>query len=160
MPQIGFVSAPQDAVTLSGDALPASAADLTVRIVSNGQPHRALPLTGSLCTAVAAGIEGSIPHQFARAAQSGTLRLAMPSGVLTVGGEVVPQLRTWIGASRHAGGDEDDLPGDRSVEGIDRVGSLTAAWAQDGIGLNLSGHLLFVVVAFDAGGVTEVVGRW
>ena len=53
MPQIGFVSAPQEATTLSGERLAASAADLTVRIVSNGQPHRALPLTGSLCTAVA-----------------------------------------------------------------------------------------------------------
>ena len=102
MPQIGFVSAPQDAVTLSGDALPASAADLTVRIISNGQPHRALPLTGSLCTAVAAGIEGTIPHQFARvrnevalALQPGTLRLAMPSGVLIVGGEVVREAGGW-----------------------------------------------------------------
>jgi 2-methylaconitate cis-trans-isomerase PrpF len=95
MPQIGFVSAPQDAVTLSGEKLPASAADLTVRIISNGQPHRALPLTGSLCTAVAAGIEGTIPHQFARPSTSGTLRLAMPSGVLTVGGEVVREGNSW-----------------------------------------------------------------
>lgn len=100
MPQIGFVSEPQDAVTLSGDTLPASAADLTVRIISNGQPHRALPLTGSLCTAVAAGIEGTIPHRFARptnelAPVAGTLRLAMPSGVLTVGGAVVREDGGW-----------------------------------------------------------------
>lgn len=95
MPQIGFVSAPQDAVTLSGEILPGSAADLTVRIVSNGQPHRALPLTGSLCTAVAAGIEGTIPNRYARAGKSGTLRLAMPSGVLTVGGEVIREAGGW-----------------------------------------------------------------
>ncbi|MEO8204095.1 MAG: PrpF domain-containing protein [Betaproteobacteria bacterium] len=95
MPQIGFVSAPQDAATLSGEMLTADAADLTVRIISNGQPHRALPLTGSLCTAVAAGIEGTIPHQYARPATTGTLRLAMPSGVLTVGGEVVREGGQW-----------------------------------------------------------------
>jgi len=95
MPQIGFVSAPQDSTTLSGENLPASAADLTVRIISNGQPHRALPLTGSLCTAVAAGIEGTIPHQYARASKEGTLRLAMPSGVLTVGGEVIREAGAW-----------------------------------------------------------------
>ena len=95
MPQIGFVSAPQEATTLSGERLAASAADLTVRIVSNGQPHRALPLTGSLCTAVAAGIEGTIPHQYARKGTAGTLRLAMPSGVLTVGGEVIREGDSW-----------------------------------------------------------------
>jgi len=95
MPQIGFVSAPQEAVTLSGEKLDALSADLTVRIISNGQPHRALPLTGSLCTAVAAGIEGTIPNRFARPAKSGTLRLAMPSGVLTVGGEVVREAGGW-----------------------------------------------------------------
>ena len=95
MPQIGFVSAPQDATTLAGEAFPASAADLTVRIISNGQPHRALPLTGSLCTAVAAGIEGSIPNQYARRRETATLRLAMPSGVLTVGGEVIREAGGW-----------------------------------------------------------------
>ena len=95
MPQIGFVSAPQDATTLSGDALSAFAADLTVRIISNGQPHRALPLTGSLCTAIAAGIDGTIPNQYARRGNPGTLRLAMPSGILTVGGEVIRDDGGW-----------------------------------------------------------------
>ena len=95
MPQIGFVAAPQAAVTLSGETLTAASADLTVRIISNGQPHRALPLTGSLCTAVAAGIEGTIPHRFALRSTTGTLRLAMPSGVLTVGGEVIHEAGGW-----------------------------------------------------------------
>ncbi len=95
MPQIGFVSAPQEATTLSGEALSASSSDLTVRIFSNGQPHRALPLTGSLCTAVACGIEGTLPHRYARAGSTGTLRLAMPSGVLTVGAEVVRDGLGW-----------------------------------------------------------------
>ena len=95
MPQIGFVSAPQEATTLSGEMLSASSSDLTVRIFSNGQPHRALPLTGSLCTAVACGIEGTLPHRYARADSTGTLRLAMPSGVLTVGAEVVRDGPGW-----------------------------------------------------------------
>ena len=77
------------------DGRAASAADLTVRIISNGQPHRALPLTGSLCTAVAAGIEGSIPNQYARRRETATLRIAMPSGVLTVGGEVIREAGGW-----------------------------------------------------------------
>ena len=95
MPQIGFVAPPQDAATLSGETLAHNAADLTVRFISNGQPHRALPLTGSLCTAVAAGIEGTIVNEHARAASAGMLRLAMPSGVLTVGAQVVREKDGW-----------------------------------------------------------------
>jgi 2-methylaconitate cis-trans-isomerase PrpF len=88
VPFIGFVSAAQDAPTLSGERLPAAAADITVRMISNGQPHRALPLTASLCAAVAARIEGSTIWKATRRDGGDKLRLAMPSGVLTVGAEV------------------------------------------------------------------------
>ena len=88
VPFVGFVSPAQDAPTLSGERLPASAADVTLRMISNGQPHRALPLTASLCAAVAARIEGSSVWQAARRDAGDALRLAMPSGVLTVGAEV------------------------------------------------------------------------
>ena len=88
VPFIGFVSPAQDAPTLSGERLPATAADVTLRMISNGQPHRALPLTASLCAAVAARIEGTIVWKAARRDAGDTLRLAMPSGVLTVGAEV------------------------------------------------------------------------
>ena len=88
VPFVGFVSPAQDAPTLSGERLPASAADVTLRMISNGQPHRALPLTASLCAAVAARIEGSTVWQAARRDAGDKLRLAMPSGVLTVGAEV------------------------------------------------------------------------
>lgn len=87
VPFIGFVSAPQDAATLSGETIAASDADLVVRMLSNGQLHRALPLTASLCTAVAAKIEGSVPNRACRS-RSGSLRLSMPSGVLDVDAEV------------------------------------------------------------------------
>ena len=60
VPFIGFVSAAQDAKMLSGEAIAAADIDLTGRVISNGQPHRALPLTVSLCMAVAARIEGSV----------------------------------------------------------------------------------------------------
>ena len=95
IPFIAFVSAPQDAATLSGQPVASSAADLTVRVISNGQPHRALPLTGSLCTAVAAGIDGTIVSEVTGGAAVGMLRLAMPSGVLTVGARVVREKNQW-----------------------------------------------------------------
>jgi len=97
IPFIAFVSAPQDAATLSGQKLPKASANLTARMLSNGQPHRALPLTGSLCTAVAAGIEGTIPNRLAAGVTgtSGMLRLAMPSGVLIVGARVARENGQW-----------------------------------------------------------------
>ncbi len=95
IPFVAFVSAPQDAVTLSGERIEASEVDLTVRMISNGQPHRALPLTGSLCTAVAAGIGESVVARFKGPGSGGTLRFGMPSGVLTVGAEVVPEGDGW-----------------------------------------------------------------
>lgn len=95
VPFIGFVSPPQDAPTLAGEALPAAAADLTVRMISNGQPHRALPLTASLCTAVAACITGTTVSQAVRRDARAELRLAMPSGVLTVGAEAKRADAEW-----------------------------------------------------------------
>jgi 2-methylaconitate isomerase len=88
VPFIGFVSPAQDALTLSGEKLAADMADVTLRMLSNGQPHRALPLTASLCAAVAARIEGSTIWQAARRNAGDRLRLGMPSGVLTAGAEV------------------------------------------------------------------------
>ena len=90
VPFVGFVSGPQDAQTLTGESLPAGGMDLTARMMSNGQPHRALPLTCTLCLAVAARIEGSVVHGVTRAAgdSEAGLRIAMPSGVLTVAASV------------------------------------------------------------------------
>jgi len=84
VPLIAVLSAAQDSALVGGGQVRAQEADLTVRMLSNGQPHRALPLTGALCTAVAAQVEGSWAHRLARADRRGALRLAMPSGVLTV----------------------------------------------------------------------------
>lgn len=84
VPMIACVSVPQDSRTLSGEALPASSVDLVVRMLSNGQPHRALPLTGSLCTAVASQIPGSVVHDRVRKETRGAIRLGMPSGIITV----------------------------------------------------------------------------
>jgi len=68
-------------------------------MLSNGQPHRALPLTASLCAAVAARIEGSIVWQAARRDADERLRLAMPSGVLTVGAQASCDSGVWHMAS-------------------------------------------------------------
>ena len=98
VPFIGFVSGPQDALTLTGDAIEAANVDLTGRVISNGQPHRALPLTISLCMAVAARLEGSVVHELARRSNDAEtpIRIAMPSGVLTVAATVSKNGGDWL----------------------------------------------------------------
>ena len=88
VPFVGFVAPPQDSRTLAGAAIPADAVDLVARMLSSGQPHRALPLTASLCMAVAAQIEGSVVHRVARSGASGVVRLATPSGVIQASADV------------------------------------------------------------------------
>ena len=97
VPFVGFVSPAQDAKTLSGETIRAADVDLTGRMISNGQPHRALPLTASLCMAVAARLEGSVVHEAARAADDPDreIRIAMPSGVLVVAATVRRQGGAW-----------------------------------------------------------------
>ncbi len=94
VPIIGFVAGPMDQPTLSGEVIQAVQIDLTARFLSNGQPHRALPLTASLCTAVAARIEGTLANQALRPDAAQSIRIGMPSGILTVDADV----------SRDAGG--------------------------------------------------------
>ena len=90
VPFVGFVSAPQAAKTLTGDRIEAAAVDLTARMMSNGQPHRALPLTCTLCLAVAARIEGTLVNELTRPAGNpeAEIRIGMPSGVLTAAASV------------------------------------------------------------------------
>lgn len=101
VPFICIVSPPADNPTLSGDTVPASDIDLVARVISNGQPHRALPLTVSLCTAVAARIDGTVASQaLSPKAGDDALRLGMPSGILTVAADVGQENGQWVA---HAG---------------------------------------------------------
>ena len=97
VPFIGFVSAPQDAKLLSGETIKADEIDLTGRVISNGQPHRALPLTVSLCMAVASRIEGSVVSEVLRKGTDAEapIRIGMPSGILTVAATVRQKDSGW-----------------------------------------------------------------
>jgi 2-methylaconitate cis-trans-isomerase PrpF len=98
IPKIAIVAPPCNARTLAGEPLHADAADLTVRMISIGQPHRAVPLTGAMCLAVASRLEGSIVHRLARPAGSPEtpVRIAQPSGVTVVAAAVRRQASTWV----------------------------------------------------------------
>lgn len=87
-PKIGIVAPAAGGTTLAGTQIAPEDCDLSARIVSMGQVHRVLPLTGAMCLGVACRIPGSVPNQLVRK-QSGDLRLANPSGVLPVNANVV-----------------------------------------------------------------------
>ncbi len=100
VPRVALVAGPQAAKTLSGETLAPNDMDLTVRMISMGQPHRAVPLTGALCLAVASRIEGTVVNAVARAPASpeDDVRIAQPSGLTVVGARVRKE-NGWIAES-------------------------------------------------------------
>jgi hypothetical protein len=105
IPKVAMVAPARAARTLAGERLAPADADITVRMISIGQPHRAVPLTGAMCLAVASRIEGTVVNRMARPSASPTdpVRIAQPSG-LTVVGAVVRRIhdgehREWLAES-------------------------------------------------------------
>ncbi|MGQ7793155.1 2-methylaconitate cis-trans isomerase PrpF family protein [Faunimonas sp. B44] len=89
VPKVAMVAAPCQAPTLSGRTLAAAEHNIAVRMISVGQPHRAVPLTGALCLAVAARLSGSVvAERLAGAAPGADIVIGHPSGTLTVAAEV------------------------------------------------------------------------
>lgn len=93
VPKVCFVSAPTPHTLLSGERVEdPNEADVLVRTISTGDPHRAIPITVSLCVAAAAEMKGSIVQQAlrkdgSRADEKG-LVIAHPSGKMVVGAQV------------------------------------------------------------------------
>lgn len=87
IPKVAMLAAPRDTVTLSGAKLGAEDFDILVRMISVGQPHRAVPLTGALCLGVAMRVPGSVAHALA-SKTAGPARIANPSGLLVVDADV------------------------------------------------------------------------
>ena len=80
-PKIAVVSPPAETTLLNGETLAASAADVVVRVISMGIPHRAVPQTSALCLSVAAQIGGTVAAEALGDAALPQVRLAHPSGV-------------------------------------------------------------------------------
>jgi 2-methylaconitate cis-trans-isomerase PrpF len=97
IPKVAMVSAPKDARNLSGETLWADSIDITVRMISMEQPHRAVPLTGAMCLAVAAQLEGSLVHRIARRPSrvDDPVRIGQPSGLTVVGAAMRREGDSW-----------------------------------------------------------------
>lgn len=96
IPKIALVSPRKLQVTLSGSVNMASELDLVVRFISDAQPHRAIPLTGALCTAAAAMVDGTIVNEAldqnkrkeVASGSEGMVRIGHPSGRVEVGAKL------------------------------------------------------------------------
>jgi 2-methylaconitate cis-trans-isomerase PrpF len=86
IPKVAIVHPPMQQTSLSGEVIPAEQLDLVVRFISDTLPHRAIPLTGALCTATAAKIKGSVVEQClgGKPAQDGVITIGHPSGRIQV----------------------------------------------------------------------------
>lgn len=74
LPQIGLLTRSND-----------PALHIRVQMISAGQPHRATPLTGAMCLAVAARLPGTVPHAMAQPVDAGAdMMIGHPSGRLPV----------------------------------------------------------------------------
>ena len=83
IPRVVMVAPPVGYQAIDGQYITAEDCDLVVRQLAMQRPHKALAVTGSVCTAVAAAVEDSVVAECRRSG-SGQVRLGHPSGVLQV----------------------------------------------------------------------------
>jgi len=100
IPKVAMVAPPQASQTLSGRELAMGETDLLVRMISVGQPHRAVPITGGLCLSAACRVPGSIPESMLPMQQGGQIRIGHPSGILLV--DALVELSGAGPVARHA----------------------------------------------------------
>jgi 2-methylaconitate cis-trans-isomerase PrpF len=90
IPKIALLAAPIQTRALSGRVIASEDVDIVARMISVGQPHRAVPITAALCLAVGCRIPGSIAQSLVRPSNDPTakLRIGHPSGVMAVAADV------------------------------------------------------------------------
>ncbi|PIL14279.1 hypothetical protein P775_26610 [Puniceibacterium antarcticum] len=85
-PKVAMVGTTAHYEDLSGQSHAPQAQDLQIRMISAGQAHRAVPVTGALALACAAVVKGSVVATvLAPDADPLNLRIGTPSGIITVG---------------------------------------------------------------------------
>lgn len=86
IPKIAFVSSPQDYPTTSGEIVLATDVDLLARTKAMAAMHKTYAVTGGICVAAAALIDGTVVNEIvgAEAKTTGQVRIGHPSGVLEV----------------------------------------------------------------------------
>jgi len=95
IPKIAIVAPPAAYHSSSGRSITVEHIDLVARAISMENTHRTFPATSSMCTAVAAAVEGTVVHEVSCAATTERLRLGHPAGVMEVGAKVHRRGADW-----------------------------------------------------------------
>lgn len=84
VPKVAFVAAAQDYTTMTGSMVMKDDIDLVARTKALAVMHKAYAVTGGICAATAALIEGTVVNEIAsaRAKAGHIVRLGHPSGIL------------------------------------------------------------------------------
>lgn len=85
-PRIAIVAMPGRFTALDSRCYEANEYDIAIRLVSMGNFHRAITLSGAMCVAVAARIPGTLVQDIAQS--QGALSIGNPSGLLPVQADV------------------------------------------------------------------------
>lgn len=85
-PKVAMVAAARAFTALDGQSHAPGSHDIAVRLISMGNFHKAVTLSGGLCVAIAAQVPGTLLH--ALAPDRPLLRVGNPSGVLPVRAQV------------------------------------------------------------------------
>ena len=99
IPKVAVVAPPAAYRALDGVAHDAATHDIAVRMISMERAHRAVPLTGAMALGVACRIAGSLPQAMAGSLAGDEVRVANPSGILSVGAEVSRRETGWFADS-------------------------------------------------------------
>jgi 2-methylaconitate isomerase len=90
VPKVAMVAPPTAYVSTRERAIGEADQDVVVRMLSMGRCHRAIALTAALCTAVAAGVDGTVVAATSRpsARERGLIRIGHGAGVIEIGMKV------------------------------------------------------------------------
>ena len=90
VPKVAMVAPPTTYTATNGREIGLDDHDLVVRVISMGNAHRAIALTGALCSAVAAAVPGSVVYDAVRPAarDRGLVLIGHGAGILDVGMKV------------------------------------------------------------------------
>ena len=95
VPKIALVAPAADYTSSAGKAIAAESIDLVARAISMRNTHRTFPGTASMCTAVAAAVEGTVVHEVARPERGARLRLGHPAGIMEIAAQVHQKDGVW-----------------------------------------------------------------
>jgi 2-methylaconitate cis-trans-isomerase PrpF len=90
VPKIAIVSAPQEYETPCGQVIREDDIDLLARIMSMGTLHKAYAVTGAICTAGAAKMDGTVVNEVLSqySLEKEITRLGHPGGIISVGAKI------------------------------------------------------------------------